>query len=108
MYSMNKSGPRIGSLRYTEGGGFATRERTIYKTFLSRGEKIGFKSLIGRARNTIGFQFRRKNGVVNGVKCFFRSRNTTAFTFPLSILNAQLSVAWSKAVTMDGYQIILS
>ena len=55
----------------TEGGGFVTRERTIYKTFLSTGEKIGFKPLIGRARDTIGFQFRQQNGVVNGIKCLF-------------------------------------
>ena len=48
-----------------------TRERTIYKTFLSTGEKIRFKPLIGRARDTIGHQFREKDRVVNGIKSPF-------------------------------------
>ena len=55
-------------MRYTEGGGFATRARTISKKVLSTGEKMGFKPLIGRARDTIGHQFRQKNGVVNSIK----------------------------------------
>ena len=44
------------------------------------GEKIGFKPLIGRAKGTTGFQFRQKNGVVNGIKCKGLTRMRAYFT----------------------------
>ena len=39
--------------------------------------------------------------MVYGVEGFFKSRNTTALTLPLSMLYAQLSVACSRAVTVE-------